>query len=131
MDYIKQLEPLERASAIKLGMAMSMADNNMTVAGLHKQADMGNWSLVPKSILTASMLGIPLGMVAHWLGNASAPNDAKIREELERIKYYRRMTNGVNDELERVESAPDADAGTDQEPELPAPEDHEESALEM
>jgi hypothetical protein len=111
LPYIQNLTPHERAEAIKLGMELSMARNGISPAALEKKAAWGHLDLIPKSILVTSLLaGIPLGAIAHVLGRATATDNRKEREALDRLRFFQRTTanmeSGLNTAVKEDEAAP-------------------------
>lgn len=101
-EYIKNLTPVERAAAIKLGAFMSLARNGITLAEFEKKA--AGWGstgvAIPRSILMISILGgIPLGMLAHVVDKSITADDRKEREALARLKYFQQLTAGMEQGL--------------------------------
>jgi hypothetical protein len=111
-EYIKLLTPVERAQAVKLGMASVLAHNH----GLGKSAQIPNiftpTGLVhgvtsgakhtTMAIVAASLLaGAPIGAVAHVLGRKVKGNRRDEQERMKRIKYYRDITNQLETGLAR------------------------------
>lgn len=111
-EYVKNLTPVERAAAIKLGAFMSLAHNGITVQEFQKKA--ANWTgaltPIPRSILMLSILGgIPLGALAHAMGKSISTDDRKEREALARLKYFQQLTAGMEQGLtEPKEEEPQA-----------------------
>lgn len=99
--YTELLTPVERAAAIKLGACMSLGQNGMTMADWQKRAGWADTaSYFPKSILvTALLAGIPLGALAHIVGRSVNTDNRKEREALDRLRYYQRMTAGMESGL--------------------------------
>jgi len=98
--YMDNLSVVERAGAIKLGCYMAMGHNNVTPSMLQKSSALGNIELVPKSILVASLLGgIPLGVLGHAMGRATDTAGREEREGLDRLRYYRKLTAGMERNL--------------------------------
>jgi hypothetical protein len=99
--YIKNLTPVERAAAIKLGACVALARNNMTPEDWQKRAgglgDFANGAMgLSKGLIVSALLaGVPIGMLAHGVGRAISPDDRREREALDRLRFYRRMTAGM------------------------------------
>jgi putative effector of murein hydrolase len=87
-----------------------MARAGVTPAQLEKRAGvLGNVlgtvgtgiSYMSKSILAASLLaGIPLGVLGHAVGRATATDNRAEREALDRLRYFQRMSAGMTTGLE-------------------------------
>ena len=111
-EYIKNLTPFERGAAIKLGACIALAQNGMTPEQFRKQADwQNNAVLLPKTMLvTALLAGIPLGVLGHAVGRATATDNRAEREALDRLRYYQRMTAGMTTGLQPANNEEDPNA---------------------
>lgn len=99
--YMNTLSVTERAAAIKLGCCMSLGNNGISMDDFKKSADLqsvlSGASLIPKSILIASLLGgIPLGIAGHVVGRSMDTDNRKEREALDRLRYYQKFTAGMD-----------------------------------
>ena len=112
LGYIDNLTMHERASAIKLGCAMSMGRNGVSTGGLRKSASgLGGWQMLPKSIIVTSLLaGIPLGALAHGLGRSVSKDNRAEREAMDRLKYFQQLTAGMGTKIKPPPATAPAEA---------------------
>ena len=94
--YTQLLSPAERAQCMKLGAAVKLASHGHT-----KVAEGGVFSIlnpanVAKAVMGVSLLGgIPLGIAAYTIGKRINDQKQQERELIERAKYYRNATGGL------------------------------------
>ena len=100
-SYITELSPQERADAIKTGMVFGIALQSNSVAEMQKRAQavpaiVGGLRM---ALTTALLLGIPLGSAWHMIDRNSSARRRTERELRERLKFYKDVASGVEDEL--------------------------------
>jgi hypothetical protein len=117
--YIRNLTPVERAAAIKVGAYMVLARNNVTPADWQKRAQLrdavdAGLGLSKGLIVSALLAGVPIGFLAHGVGRAISPDDRREREALDRLRFYQRMTSGMATGLQpnTNEGTPNGSPGT-------------------
>lgn len=94
--YTQLLSPAERAQCMKLGAITKLASSPSV-----KEAEGGmlavlNPANVAKAVMGVSLLGgIPLGIAAYTIGKRINEQKQKEKELIEKAKYYRNATGGL------------------------------------
>ena len=98
--YVELLSQEEHRTALEQGVKMACA-----LRGIDKSA-FNPLDMVSKAVVTFSVLtGVPLGVAGHLLHRAMKSDTLAQREQRAKIKYYRDVTN----ELEQGLMGPKAD----------------------
>lgn len=94
--YLDRVTKPERAAAIKTGMALALS-----ATGFEKNAQVTNiLSGTGKGLIALSLItGVPLGILAHAMGQQTASNRRSEFEAQERIKHYRQAARRLESEL--------------------------------
>ena len=102
MSYIDELTPHDRLQAIKTGMVLGLTLESNNIEDMEKRGQnlINDISSGMRMALTAALLaGVPLGAAWHVMDRNSSARRQNERELHERLKFYKDISTGVEDEL--------------------------------
>jgi len=97
--YTKVLSADERMACMRFGAMLKCSEHGLTEDGVKDVVKAATISLADSAkavAATAVMSGIPIGVIAHIVGQHISGQRAQERELEEKVKYYRNATQGLN-----------------------------------